>query len=453
MTTPLDPTIADQALADLRTLLRFDTTNPPGNEGPAIEWIAQQLAKDGIESTIVTSDGRPNLIARLAGDGSAGGPLLLAGHVDVVPVDRAHWSQDPFAANLVDGYVYARGAIDMKYSVIMAMVAMQQAKRSGRTPNRDLIFAAVSDEEAGCTHGSKFLVERHPGLVEADYMIGEFGGFSLDIGGVRYYPVQVAEKGVCQMRMTAFGEPGHGAIPHRENAVVRLAEAIAKLGSTRLPQKVVPVMEAFIRGLAAHQPAPAKHVLPLLLNPAMSGFVLSKVMPDPTVANSMASLLSNTVSPTMLDAGTAKNVIPGAASAMLDGRLLPGQTKDDLLREVRAVIGPDLDLEIVTYREGRSNEGFESDALYQAICDTIRRHDPSGVPVPYMVSGFTDAQQFGRLGMQCYGYAPVRFPAEDDVKFAKLVHGHDERIHAEGFRWGVGCFVDLVHRFVGLTDG
>ena len=452
MTLPIDPATADQALDDLRTLLRFDTTNPPGNEGPAIEWIARRLAEGDIESTIVTSDGRPNLIARIAGDGTAGGPLLLAGHVDVVPVDRAHWTQDPFAADLVDGYVYARGAIDMKYSVVMAMTAMLQIRRSGLTPNRDVIFAAVSDEEAGCTHGSKFLVEHHPSLVDAAYMIGEFGGFSLDIGGVRYYPIQVAEKGVCQMRMTARGEPGHGSIPHRENAVVRLAEAIAKLGSARLPQKNTPVMEAFIRGLAARQPAPAKHVLPLLLNPAMSGFVLSKVMPDPSVANSMAALLSNTVTATMLDAGSAKNVIPGEASAVLDGRLLPGQTKDDLLREVRAVVGPDVDLEIITYREGRANEGFENDPLYREICETVRRHDPAGVPVPYMVTGFTDAQQFGRLGMQCYGYAPVRFPAEDEVKFAKLVHGHDERIHADGFRWDVGCFVDLVHRFVGLAS-
>jgi acetylornithine deacetylase/succinyl-diaminopimelate desuccinylase-like protein len=331
--------------------------------------------------------------------------------------------------------------------------AMLLAAASGKRPTRDLIFAAVSDEEAGCTHGSRFLVDEHPELVRAEYMLGEFGGFSLDVNDVRYYPIQVAEKGVCQFRLTAHGEPGHGSIPHDENAVVRLAEAVAKLGRTRLPQKRTATVETFLQEMARHQKPPARQVLPLLLRPQLSDFVLRRLVPDRSTAHSMAANLSNTVSPTMLDAGAHRNVIPSSASAVLDGRLLPGQTRDDLFREVTDVIGPGFDFEVISYAEGRETLGFESDPLYRAIVDNVRATDPAGVPLPYMLTGFTDAREFGRLGMKCFGYAPVRFPAEDEIKFQKLVHGHDERIHVDGFLWGVSSFWRLIQTFTGLPAG
>lgn len=444
-----DALVAD-AEADLRTLVRFDTTNPPGNEGPAIDWLAARLGEVGITSTIVRSEERPNLVARIEGTGEGGGPLLLAGHVDVVPVDREHWSCDPFAAEERGGYLYGRGTLDMKYVVTQALTAFRAIAMSGRRPDRDIIFCAVSDEEAGCTHGSRYLVEEHPDLVRAEYMLGEFGGFPQDVNGVRYYLIQVGEKGVFQFRLTAHGDPGHGSIPHDTNAVVRLARALEKLGTTRLPVHPTETARAFLKGLAAAQKPPARQVLPLVLTPALRNLVLDRLLPDRNTANSMAAIVANTVSPTMLDAGTAKNVIPGAASAVLDGRLVPGQTKDDLLREIKAVIGEGFDIETITYAEGRETTGFADDPLYRAICDNVRTHDPSGVPVPYLLTGFSDAQQFGRLGARCFGYAPVRFPVEDQVKFSTLVHGHDERIHLEGFRWGTQAFLDLVLGFVGL---
>lgn len=442
---------ADRAVEDLRTLLRFDTTNPPGNEEAAIAFLRTRLEAAGVDVQVLSCEGRPNLVARIAGDGTGGGPLLLAGHVDVVPVDREHWTEDPFAATIRDGYLYGRGAVDMKYMVIHCLYAMLLVAESGRRPSRDLIFAAVSDEEAGCWHGSRFLVDEHPELVRAEHMIGEFGGFSLDVNGVRYYTIQVGEKGVCQFRLRATGEPGHGSIPHSENAVVRIAEAVRKLGNARLPQKPNRTVETFLREMARHQPAPARHVLPLLLNPLTSPLVLAKLIPDRSVANTMAAYLANTVTPTMLEAGEHRNVIPSSASAVFDGRLLPGQTQEDFFAEIRKVIGPGFTFETISYAPGRENANFEADPVYRAIRSTIQAADPGGIPLPYLLTGFTDAREFGRLGMACYGYAPVRFPVEDDIKFQKLVHGHDERIHVDGFRWGLQTFWSLIQDLTGLA--
>lgn len=438
------------AVEDLRTLIRFETVNPPGNEGPAAAWVVEKLRGAGLEPLVVESEGRPNVVARIRGTGEGGGPLLLAGHLDVVPVEREHWRCDPFGAEIHDGYLYGRGTVDMKHFVTMALHATMAAAKAGRPPSRDIIFAAVSDEEAGCTHGSKFLVEQHPDLVRAEAMLGEFGGYPVDQNGVRYYLIQVAEKGVCQFRLTATGDPGHGSVPHSNNAVVKLAAAIHTLGTNRLRQRNTPAVESFLRQMAAHQKGGPRVVLPLLLNPSLSTFVLNKVLPDKSTAAAMGAMLGNTVTPTMLDAGRVRNVIPGRASAILDGRLIPGQTKEDLFAEVEALIGPGFEYEPIVYAQGRANTNFESDPLYRAICDNVRATDPQGIPVPYMLTGFTDAQQFGRLGMQCWGYTPFRFPAADGIRFQTLVHGHNERIHVEGYRWGVAAFWKLIQKVAGL---
>jgi acetylornithine deacetylase/succinyl-diaminopimelate desuccinylase-like protein len=442
VTTP--ESLPAEALDLLVALLRFDTTNPPGNEGPCAAYIVEQLRAAGVEPVVVESEGRPNVVARLKGDGSGGGPLLLAGHMDVVPVERDRWRCDPFAAEVHDGYLYGRGAVDMKHFVAMSLATFLALARGGAKLKRDVIFAAVSDEEAGCTHGSRFLVEQHPDLVRAESMLGEFGGYPVDQMGVRYYLIQVGEKGVCQFRLTATGDPGHGSVPHGNNAVVKLGAALAKLGATRLPHHASAASEAFVRGMAAHQKGGPKLVLPQLLNPALKGFVLDRVLPDRSAANAMAAMFANTVSPTMLSAGSARNVIPGEASAVLDGRLIPGQTKEDLFREVESVIGPGFRYEPIVYAEGRENRDFATDPVFRAICDNVRATDPDGVPIPYLLTGFSDAQQFGRLGMSCWGYAPLRFPKGHDIRFQQLVHGHDERIHVEGFQWGAAAFARLV---------
>lgn len=440
---------AAEALDDLRTLLRLDTTNPPGNEEAAARFVAERLAEAGIEARLFYSGDRPNVVARIRGDGTGGGPLLLAGHLDVVAVEREHWSQDPFAAEIVDGYLYGRGAIDMKNMVAMCLTTMRLIAKSGKRPSRDIIFAAVADEEQGCTHGSRFLVENHPDEVRADYMLGEVGGFSLDINGVRYYPIQIGEKGVCWFRLTALGEPGHGSAPHDANAIVRLGEALRKLGTTRLPLRRTRGTELFIRGMAAHQKGANKLLMPLLLNPLLSDRILGVMKKrDPVKAARMAANLANTATPTMLSAGSQTNVIPGEASAVIDGRLLPGVSIDEFFAEVRGVIGEGFRIDVLHHQPGRINERVKGDPLYELVCAKLREHDPEGHPVPNTVIGFTDAQQFGKLGTTCIGFSPLRFPAADNVEFANLFHGHDERIHVDGFTWGFKCFYDVVSTFL-----
>ena len=441
--------VADDALSDLRELLRIPSINPPGGEQPAIDFIKSRLATAGVESTVLDCEGRPNLVARVPGTGKGGGPILLTGHVDVVPVEREQWDCDPFAGEIRDGYLYGRGAVDMKNMVTMCMHATVLAARASGKPDRDIIFAAVSDEEQGCQHGSRFLVEEHAELVRADYMLGEVGGYSLDVNGVRYYPIQTAEKGIARIKLTAQGDPGHGSIPHGNMAVVKLSRVIDKLSKTRLPTHKTATVERFIKGLAKEQKFPAKRILPLVLNPMFSNFVLNKLLPDQGSADTFKATLSNTVSATMLQGSEAINVIPGAAIAMLDGRLIPGQTADDLLFELRAVIGEECTLETTHWAPGRENDA--DDPLLEAICANVRRHDPEGIPLPYMIPGFTDAAYFGRLGMSCYGYSPVRFPQDADIQFKALFHGHNERIPVDGFKWGMGCFWDLIARFTGLA--
>ena len=444
MTVSIDP------VEFLSTLIQFDTTNPPGNEGECARWIVAQLESVGVTPTVFESNGRPNVVARIEGDGTGGGPILMTGHMDVVPVDREMWTADPFAAEVRDGYLFGRGTVDMKYMLTHCLIAFMRAAQSRNRPTRDLIFAAVSDEEEGCTDGSQFLVEQHPDAVRAEYMLGEFGGFSLDIKGLRYYPIQIAEKGACQLRMTVKGDPGHGSVPHDNNAVVKLARAVHILGTTRLPMHGSRTVDAFLGEMAAAQSAPDKWVLPLLTNRLAAPLILEKLIPDPGIAASMAANLANTVSPTGLSAGKKLNVIPGSASALLDGRLIPGQTKDDFLAELRAVIGDGFEFEVINYFPGRENTVGTDDPLYRAICDNVRATDPAGIPIPYMLTGFTDAQYFSRLGIQCFGYAPLRFPAEDEIKFNTLIHGHDERLHIDGYRWGSDAFWKLVSEFTGL---
>ena len=443
--------IGDEAVDDLRALLRMPTVNPPGDEGPAADWVEEKLRADGLEPLRLDDGDRPNVVARLRGDGTGGGPLLLAGHLDVVPVEPEHWSVPPFDGVIRDGYLYGRGAIDMKNMVVMSMYVLKLARRAGLVPTRDIVFAAVADEEEGCTHGSRFLVEQHPEHVRAEYMIGEVGGFSQDIGEHRYYPIQVAEKGMCRIRITARGEPGHGSIPHGNNALTRLALALLLLGETRLPVHRTETVDTTLTILGETQGGPIRHVLSLLPRRGFTGLVLDRLLPDRALANVFGAWLSNTVTATMLDAGIKANAIPSAASAILDGRLVPGQTAEDLLREIHALVGPDYELEVLASFEGR--EDPVDDPLYRAICDNVRRHDPGSIPMPVLTPGFTDAQFFGRLGARCYGYSPVRFPREDGVVFSRLFHGHDERIHVDGFRWGLRALWDLVHRFAFAPAG
>lgn len=435
------------AVEDLRTILKIPSINPPGGEGPVADFLEERLRATGAEVHRLESDGRPNLVARLKGRG-AQEPLLLTGHMDVVPVEPEHWRHDPFGGHDEGGYLYGRGAIDMKNMVIQCLHVFELAAAADVAPAGDLIVAFVSDEEEGCTHGSQFLVEQHPELVQAGWMLGEVGGFTQDIGDKRYYPVQIAEKGTARLKLTARGEPGHGSTPHDANAIVRLAEALQILGRKRLPVHVTDPFREFIDALAPTQPHGARQLLRALLSPTMAPTIIDKILPNKSLAATLAANLSNTVTPTMLEAGMKINLIPGQATALLDGRLLPGQRATDLVSEVRALIGSHIEIEVLDTLPGRA--GTADDPMMEAIIQTLGRHDPHGIPLPTMIPGFTDARWFGQLGMACFGFSPLQFPSADKVVFRELFHGHNERIHIDGFRWGLGALWDHVARFLEL---
>jgi acetylornithine deacetylase/succinyl-diaminopimelate desuccinylase-like protein len=433
-----------EALVHFKELLRIDTTNPPGNERAATEYLARVLDAEGIPYRVVESEPtRASLIARLSGSGRKA-PLLLNGHLDVVPVEREHWRHDPFGAEEHDGCIWGRGAVDMKNMVAMSLMTLLLFKRAGVSLDRDVIFAAVADEEAGSKHGARFLVEHHPELVRAEYVLNEIGAYTFYVGDAIFYPIQVAEKGICWFELTAHGTAGHGSMPRPDNAVVRIARAIEALGTVRLPFHAVPVVETFVRGLVERAPALAQRVAPLLVKPAFARLFLNVVrMQDPEQAVALEALLRNTASPTVVRGGRKVNVIPSSASVLVDGRMLPGQTVDAFLAEIQRVVGSDLKVTVLEQHEGQV---FRTDTpLFDAIGRAIERHHPGAVAVPFMIPGFTDSHAYAKLGATCYGFSPVKMPK--GMSFTALYHAHDERIPVDGFAWGLRILVDLVHEF------
>lgn len=433
-----------EAISLLKDLLRLNTTNPPGNERLAADYIAALLTREGIEFQMLSREpSRANIVARIRGSGTEG-PLLLNGHLDVVPAEAAKWKHDPFGGEEIDGYIWGRGAIDMKNMVAMSLMTLILVKRLNLPLKRDLILAAVADEEAGSRYGALYLTEEHPELVRAQYVLNEVGGHTLHMKGTRFYPIQVSERGICWFELKAHGDPGHGSMPHPHNAVVRLARAISALGRVRMPQHNTTVVEAFIKKLASHIPFPENKILPLLLSPRLSGPVLDLLQKQNLEqAIALNALLRNTVSPTMLSAGSKVNVIPSSASAQLDGRILPGQTRDDFLREVQQIVGDDLKVTVLEHHDGTI---FSADTpLFDTICRTLEKSDPGCVPVPYMIPGFTDSFAYGKLGAICYGFSPVQLP--EDLNFARMYHGHNERIPKDGYLWGLRVLYDVVSQF------
>lgn len=426
----------------LQHLIRFDTTNPPGQEAACISYIQELLAQAGVESTIVARDpARPSLIARLPGEGKAP-PLLMYGHVDVVTTANQPWSRPAFSGDLIDGYVWGRGALDMKGGVAMMLSAFLRARAEHLPLPGDVIFCALADEEAGSDFGANYVVEHHPHLFDGvKYAIGEFGGFPLHMGGKRLYPIQVAEKQICWMRLTFRGPGGHGSMPVRGGAMAKLARALSTLDRKRLPVHITPAARAMITAMATALGGAQGAILRRLLNPALTDFLLDRLGEKAAV---FEPLLHNTVSPTILRASDKVNVIPGEVSVALDGRLLPGLSPDEMKAELRALVGPEPDIEIVRYDPGPPEPDM---GLFACLGDIIKEADPGGIPVPLLLSGVTDARAFSRLGIQSYGYTPMKLPA--DFPFMKFIHSADERIPAEAVIFGHEAIYRLLQRFGG----
>ncbi len=455
----------DRCVALLQDLLRIPTvnrgTNEPGdgNERPAAERIAAHLREAGVEPRFFEkTPGRTNLVARLrkgdrktngAHDATERGPLLLNAHLDVVEADETRWKHPPFGGEIHDGWLWGRGAIDMKHMAAMSACVVALLAREKPELQRDLIFAAVADEEAACNEGSLFLVNEHPDEVRAEYALGEIGAFSQHLFGRTFYPIQVAEKGICWVRASFDGKPGHGSMPDPKSAVNKLARAVARLSRRRMPMHPTPAVRAFLEQIATEIPRPQRDVLRRLTTPQVASLILDYLVRDPSQKRSFGAMLSNTASPTILGAGRKVNVIPGRASVDLDGRVLPGQTESSFLRELRDALGSDARGARMEVLESRpATETSPNTPLFAHLARTLRKHDPAGIPVPYMIPGFTDATAYAKLGTKCYGFSPVRFEAGSDASFSRMYHGDDERIPTEGLRWGLRVLYEAVRGFV-----
>ena len=425
----------------LQRLIRFDTRNPPGGERECIAFVDELLRDAGLETTIVARDPeRPSVVARLPGEGAAP-PLLLQGHVDVVPTEGQTWSRDPLGGELVDGWIWGRGALDMKGGVAMMLHAILRAHADGHTPAGDLVLVVLADEEDGGGLGAKHLVTERPELLEGiEYAIGEFGGFTQEIAGRRFYPIQVSEKQVCGIRATFRGPAGHGSMPVRGGAMAKLAAFLRAIDRKRLPVHVTPVVTRMVEGFAAGAPRPVGAVLQRLLDPRTTDAML-RLLGDR--GRLFDPLLHNTVSPTIVRGGVARNVIPGEVSVELDGRLVPGQSPEDLVRELRALApGDDVELEVVRSEPGPPEPDY---GLFDLLAGVLREADPDGTPVPMLLPAITDARHFGRLGIQGYGFTPLQLPA--DFRFSETVHAADERVPADAVAWGADRMYRLIERY------
>ena len=430
-----------EAIDYLGQLIRFKTVNPPGNEKPAAEFLADILSKNGIEPQILESaPGRANVIARLKGTGEKP-PILLDGHLDVVSAEpESEWKYPPFAGQIAEGYLWGRGALDMKQIVIANLAAMLALKRSGIKAKRDLIFVGTADEEDACKYGAMFLVNEHPGLVKAEYGLGEIGGISMEMSGKRFYPVEVAEKGICWLRMKTRGASGHGSIPNPDSANLKLANAIAALGRTKLPYNLTPQTREFLTYLAVNLGGAKALILKLLLNPMLADFIIDHVLPDKKLAKTMWAVTHNTVNATVLRAGDKTNVVPSEATVDLDGRLLPGQTPDDLVAQVRAIIGKEPELEVIKSQAPTSQDVH--DPILKIFEKHLKEHDPQAIILPMVMPGFTNGAQYSRLGIKYFGFSPLRLqPGES---FQELFHSCNERVPIEGYKFGLRVFIETV---------
>jgi len=422
------PDPQDEVVEICRDLIRFESVNDGTGRGKgereAAEHVAGLLAEVGLEPQVFESaPNRTSVVARVEGEDRSRDALLIHGHLDVVPAEPKEWTYDPFAAEVADGCVWGRGAVDMLDMDAMVLAVVRDRLRTGRKPPRDVVLAFVADEEAGGTYGASWLVDNHPELFEGcTEGISEVGGFSLSVDDdVRLYMIETAQKGMGWIRLTAEGTAGHGSMLSTDNAVTELCEAVARLGRHEFPLHLTKTVRRFL--------AEVSDAYGVELDPNDLDQVRSVLGP---MSRIVGATLRNTANPTMLDAGYKHNVIPGRASAMVDGRFLPG-FEDDWERELDAVLGPKITREYTHYDIALETE-FEG-ALVEAMIASLKAEDPGARPVPYALSGGTDAKSFSRLGIRGFGFAPLRLPA--DLDFSGMFHGVDERVPLDALRFGV----------------
>lgn len=457
----------EDVVATLQDLIRIRSVNPVPAEAPdgelqAARYLARRLAAIGLEPEVVESvPGRGSVHVRLRGDGTGGEPFLLLSHLDVVPAPPERWTHDPFAGEIADGYVYGRGAVDMKgmvaleYGVVARLVA--EARAAGLDPardpipglRRDVLFTCAADEEAGADDGAKWIAVHHPEWLRAAGAVNECGGVSVTVAGRRLYPIQVAEKGMVPYRIHVTGTWGHGSMPREDNAAVLAARIVERLAVPE-PVRITPVMARFLEAASAALPGDGARALGRIASGELDGVDADRALDalcEPMYARALRALIRDTLSPDVIQSGVKYNVIPGDAIVDVDCRVLPGMTEPDARALVEARIGPDL-LPACTVENLVWGEPVEAPAegpLWDILVATLRDHDPDAIPLPVMAPFGTDAKITIPLGTPTYGFSPLRL--DPDERFLERFHGIDERVSLDALRFGLPVLYDVVRRF------
>ncbi|MGE7435982.1 M20/M25/M40 family metallo-hydrolase [Kitasatospora sp. NPDC001175] len=416
-------------------LLRIDTTNPGDDSGPgeraAAEYVAARLAEAGIEALITESaPRRASVLARVPGTASGRPALLVHGHLDTVPFDAAEWSRHPLSGELHDGCLWGRGAVDMKGAVATTLALVRSWARTGRRPRRDLVLAFLADEETTGELGSRFVAARHRDhFADCAEAIGESGGFSVPIrpqpgadgAELRLYPIALGERGTAWMQLTATGPAGHGSRAAADNAVATLVHALSRLAAHPWPTRLIPPVEALLGEL--------ERILGTTIDRDRLEAEAARLG---RAGDLFAPTVRNSANPTVLQAGHKINVMPGTARALVDGRFLPG-TREEYLATVAELLGPRVTREFINLEDAAT--GDHTGPAFAAMAAALRAEDPAGHPVPYLMSGGTDAKTFSQLGIDCYGFAPLRLDAT--LHYQRMFHGVDERVPVAGLGFGL----------------
>jgi len=422
------------AISICQTLIRIPSVNygdGKGDEAAVAAKVVELLLEAGIDSEIFESaPGRCNVIAHIKGVDEKRPGLVVHGHLDVVPANADDWSVDPFSAEIKDGMIWGRGAVDMKNMDAMIIAIFRMWARKGIKPPRNIVLAFFADEEAGSLFGSRWMVAKHPEVFKGcSEAISEVGGFSVTVAGdKRLYFIEAAQKGIHWMRLSASGRAGHGSMMNPENALTRLSEAVSKVGSYEWPQRYTKTVKVLFNKIAevTGKKYDEKDLRPLL----------EEIGP---MARMIGATLQNTANPTMLEAGYKANVIPQSASAVIDGRFLPG-LENELNQTIKDIIGPNITVETITHDIALEVD-FEGD-LVESMNRSILAFDPEGIPVPYLMSGGTDNKALSELGIIGYGFSPLQLPA--DLDFMALFHGVDERVPVDGIKFGVNVLEEFL---------
>lgn len=458
---PISPADVDACVERLRDLIRIPSVNPPdgggdvaagrdprGGETAAATYCAELLTGAGIDAEVLeAAPGRGSCFARLpATVRDPEPPLVLLSHVDVVPVDAESWSHDPFAGELLDGVIWGRGAVDMKDMLAMELSALLALHRSGAERRRDVILAAVADEEAGGEFGALHWVRTRPDLFAgtdgrpAAAALNEVGGYPIHLGGRRFYAIQVAEKGIVWTRLEATGTPGHGSMPHADNPTVKLARAITRLADADKPMRLTPVVRRFLDGLGLGEVAAAAAGG----DEATVARLLAERVADPVMRRSLDAMLRDTITPNVVRSGKKMNVIPGSGEAEIDVRTLPGTDQAAFLAHLQALAGDEVTVSAVMTMP--PVEAPSDAEIVGHMADALRRADPDGTPLPMMITPGTDAKALALLGTPTYGFAPLRL--EPDTPFLSLFHAHDERVPVSALAFGLPVLAEVIGRFV-----